>query len=83
MGNTMNFKEFWTAHVAIMSDNVLAYEDNVDLWSMMTGYIYYKDNVNIGSVTGIQYNRDGDALEGDFEGYLKNLQELVAKHNEK
>jgi hypothetical protein len=47
-------------------------EENCDLWSMMDGYCFYKqnDNVPFANVRGVCYAREGDRLVGDFSGFV-------------
>lgn len=54
--------------------------ENCDLWNMMTGYLFYRyedSEKPFAHITGIAYSRDGSCLEGDFEGFLRILDEAV------
>lgn len=54
--------------------------ENCDLWNMMTGFLFYRDEYSeepFAHITGITYSRDGSCLEGDFKGFLNILDEAV------
>ena len=53
-------------------------EDDCDLWTLMTGFMFFRDEgaeKPFAHITGVRYKKDGSGFEGDFEGVL----ELMAK----
>ncbi len=55
-------------------------EEDCDLWTLMTGFMFFKDmdtEKPFAHVTGVRYKKDGSGLEGDFEGVLKLMTEAI------
>ena len=54
--------------------------EDCDLWSRMTGFMFYKTEESdrpFAHITGVRYKEDGSCLEGDFAGVLKLMKEAV------
>lgn len=68
--------EFRKCHNFLLGKYDITFMNNCDYWSQVSGNIYYKGDEFICHITGIFYNDNGD-WGGDFDGYLKLLEESL------
>jgi len=80
----MNAKEFIEKVNEIIREHELYIEEDCDLWCMMTGFLFYKNEDSekaFAHITGVCYTRDGSSLAGDFKGFLRALGESVIEEH--
>jgi hypothetical protein len=76
----MNMTEFIDKMNALKRKHDFCIQDDCDLWSIMQGFLFFRDYKSekpFAHITGVRYKRDGSGLEGDFEGVLKLMNESV------
>lgn len=57
------------------------FEPNCDLWSLVTGFLFYRNESDVTpmfSISGIEYDRNGKLI-GDFDLFIKTLEESLAE----
>lgn len=60
-------------------------EEDCDLWSLMNGFLFYRNEDSkkpFAHITGVRHKKDGTGLEGDFEGFLNLLNGALIKEYE-
>ena len=78
----MNMNEFIEGMNALRREHGFCIEEDCDLWSLMKGFMFFKDmntEKPFAHITGVRYKSDGDGLEGDFKGVLELMTEAVNK----
>jgi len=76
----MDAREFIEKVNELRREHEFCIEEDCDLWSMMTGFSFYRDEGSeeaFAHITGVRYTRDGSSLEGDFKGFLNILNQAV------
>jgi len=78
----MNMNEFIEGMNNLRREHEFCIGEDCDLWSQMTGFMFFKDEDTkkpFAHITGVRYTSSGDGLEGDFEGVLELMTEAVNK----
>ena len=78
----MNTEEFINEMNELRREYDFCISEDSDLWSAMTGFIFYRNEESeqgFSHITGVRYNNDGTGLEGDFLGVLNIMKEAVTK----
>lgn len=76
----MNMEEFIESMNQLRRKYDFCIVEDCDLWSLMTGFLFYRNENSeklFAHITGVRYSNDGSKLEGDFNGFLKLLEEAV------
>lgn len=75
----MDMDQFISAINQLRARYQFCIEEDCDLWSLMRGFLLYREDSKkaFAHITGIRYTYSGDRLEGDFEGVLRLMTEVV------
>lgn len=76
----MDMNEFIEGMNKLRREYEFCIEEDCDLWSMMTGFMFFKNEgteESFAHITGVRYTSSGDGLEGDFEGVLELMTKAV------
>ena len=76
----MDMNEFIEGMNKLRRKHDFCIEEDCDLWSMMTGFMFFRGEDPerpFAHITGVRHTKNGDGLEGDFEGVLELMTEAV------
>tara|TARA_R110000772_G_scaffold31913_1_gene78481 strand:+ start:556 stop:822 length:267 start_codon:yes stop_codon:yes gene_type:complete len=76
----MDMNEFVEGMNKLRREHGFCIEEDCDLWSLMKGFIFYRNmesEKSFAHITGVRYTSNGDGLEGDFKGVLELMTKAV------